>query len=149
MKRPFRYWVLQHLANPVNRALILRGKLPAEMAVLESRGRRTGRPRQTPVAVLDEGGARWVVGIYGQTGWVSNLRVNPDAHLLRAGKDERVRLSEVGSGEHPEVMERLWTGAPAASRFFAGPFISARDGDPRDEWRDEAVRHPIFRVDPA
>lgn len=146
MRRPMRYWVLQHLVNPLNRALIGAGRMPAEMVVLELRGRRSGRTRRAPIALIEREGARWLVDIYGRSRWVRNARAAGQADLYRAGRREHVRLEEVPAREHPEVVEEVWHLAPAVSKFFASPFIAAREGDSTEAWRAEAARHEIFRV---
>lgn len=63
------------LFNPLARGMISAG-IPtgAPNVLLTVRGRRSGRPRTVPVAMLELDGAWFVQACYGETGWVGNLR---------------------------------------------------------------------------
>jgi deazaflavin-dependent oxidoreductase (nitroreductase family) len=78
-------WML-HLQNRVfNRAalaLLGRGLAPPTYAVLETTGRRTGRPRQVPVANGLRGDTFWLIaGLGEQAQYVRNLKANPRVRI--------------------------------------------------------------------
>jgi deazaflavin-dependent oxidoreductase (nitroreductase family) len=52
-------------------------------ALLTVRGRKTGEPRTTPVAVVAIGGRRWVQSPFGDVNWVRNLRAVGEGTLTR------------------------------------------------------------------
>jgi deazaflavin-dependent oxidoreductase (nitroreductase family) len=103
------------VVNPINRALLGRGRLGSTYAVLETTGRRTGLPRQTPVANGLEGDTFWLISAHGRHAhYVHNLLTSPrvrvglaedgalrwrsgTAHVL-AGDDTHARQSALGRG---------------------------------------------------
>ena len=52
-------------------------------------GRRSGRPRSTPVTLVEEDGQRWLVAS-GPAGWVTNARAAGQVELSRGRRSERV-----------------------------------------------------------
>src|SRR5438270_11912270 len=69
----------RYLANPRERRVA--GRLPGQ-ALLETRGRRTGRPRRTPVGGRLQGNSFWMVSDHGTaSSYVKNIQA-----------DNRVRL---------------------------------------------------------
>jgi len=70
---------------------------------LEVRGRQTGRPRRVPVKVLSVGGERYVVSLYGSTGWACNLRASPAARLRFGRRVEDVVATELADDEKPPI----------------------------------------------
>jgi deazaflavin-dependent oxidoreductase (nitroreductase family) len=70
------------VANPVMRALLRAGLAPTAFALLETTGRRSGLPRQTPVGGHLEGTTYWVVAAHGEdSDFVKNLLANPRVRL--------------------------------------------------------------------
>ena len=69
------------LFNPLAQRLLRLGRVLGPNALITVRGRKTGEPRTTPVALVDIGGKRWVIGTFGDTNWVRNLRVAGEATL--------------------------------------------------------------------
>jgi deazaflavin-dependent oxidoreductase (nitroreductase family) len=68
----------RRLVNPVNRAVLGSGRLGATYAVLETTGRRTGLPRQIPVANGLDGDIFWLISAHGRhANYVYNLLANP------------------------------------------------------------------------
>src|SRR5258706_12271822 len=78
-------WFTRHVFNPLVALLTRLGISVAGSRVLEVRGRKSGEWRPTPVNLLRVDGARYLVAPRGQTQWVKNVRVNPEARL-RAGR---------------------------------------------------------------
>jgi deazaflavin-dependent oxidoreductase (nitroreductase family) len=62
-------------------------------ALLTVRGRTSGLPRTTPVALLVIDGRRWVVGTFGDVHWVRNLRAAGEATLTVKGRSEPVQAT--------------------------------------------------------
>src|SRR2546430_9879898 len=60
--------------NPLARRILRVGALLGPNALITVRGRKTGLPRTTPVALVDLDGRRWLIGTFAQTNWVRNLR---------------------------------------------------------------------------
>lgn len=77
---------LERVNNRVTRALLRRGRGPRAYALLETIGRRSGLPRQTPVGNGLVGETFWLVAAHGdQSDYVRNLRANPAVRVKVAG----------------------------------------------------------------
>jgi deazaflavin-dependent oxidoreductase (nitroreductase family) len=64
--------------NRAARFLLAHGFAPPTYALLETRGRKTGRPRQVPVANGLQGGTFWLIAGLGEDAhYVRNIKANP------------------------------------------------------------------------
>ncbi|MCX5537477.1 nitroreductase/quinone reductase family protein [Streptomyces sp. NBC_00006] len=108
---------------------------PKVVSLLSVPGRTTGAWRSTPVAVLDHGGAEYLLATYGDTEWSRNLRASKSGRLTRRGRVEQFTAVEVGPAELPELMaaylKEFGKLPNVAKTFDALP-------DPAD--------HPVFRI---
>jgi len=130
------------LINPVNSWLLARGVGPAPQRLLTIVGRRTGRARTTPVAVVAVDGVRYVVAGFAGSDWVRNARAARHAQLRRGRVIEDVTLTEVPAADRGPVL-RAFVSQVRGGRPFLG--LSAHAPDAALE--DAAARHPVFRVD--
>lgn len=73
--------------NPLVRALLRVGVNPLGLAILETRGRRSGRPRRTPVGNGRMGTTVWIIAEHGmRSHYVRNIQRDPRVRLrLRRG----------------------------------------------------------------
>ena len=97
--------VQRYVVNPPARMLIRAGLAPPSQGLIETTGRKSGRPRQTPVGVAREGQQVWVVAEQGRHAqYVRNIEADPrvrvrigrrwwagSAHLM-PDDDPRARL---------------------------------------------------------
>jgi deazaflavin-dependent oxidoreductase (nitroreductase family) len=80
--------VLQrYLLNPLFRLLLLVGVNPYGLAILETRGRVSGKIRRVPVGNGRKGDEFWIIAEHGsRAGWVHNIRHDPRVRIrLRVG----------------------------------------------------------------
>jgi deazaflavin-dependent oxidoreductase (nitroreductase family) len=71
-------FVERYLLNPQMRLGLALGLAPRAFALLETTGRRTGRPRRTPVGNGLIGDTFWLVSEHGRgAGYVRNVEANP------------------------------------------------------------------------
>src|SRR5438270_7603987 len=75
-------------SNGIARRLLRLGPLIGPNALLTVRGRKSGVPRTTPVALVSIGGRRWVVGTFGDVNWVRNLRLAGKASIAVGKRSE-------------------------------------------------------------
>ena len=100
------------LFNPIATRILKLGALLGPNALITIRGRKTGLPRTTPIALVEIGGKRWVVGTFGETNWVRNLRAAGEATVTVGKRREDVIASELD--------------VPARTEFFrdlVGPYV--------------------------
>jgi deazaflavin-dependent oxidoreductase (nitroreductase family) len=78
---------LERLNNQLTRWALRRGVAPRAFALLETVGRRTGRPRQTPVGNGLSGDTFWLVAAHGsQADYVRNILAEPAVRVKVAGR---------------------------------------------------------------
>jgi deazaflavin-dependent oxidoreductase (nitroreductase family) len=76
----------RHVFNPVIRVALLLGVAPRAFALLETRGRRSGRIRRTPVGNGLTGAVFWLIAAHGERGaYVQNLLAEPRVRV-RVGR---------------------------------------------------------------
>ena len=76
--------------------LLLRARVPLGYNRLVTiRGRKSGLPRTTAIAVLDVGGRRWVWAPWGEVNWVRNLRAAGRATIAVQSGSEDVLATEL------------------------------------------------------
>jgi deazaflavin-dependent oxidoreductase (nitroreductase family) len=132
---------LRRLGNSLIGPLARLGLAGRRTHVLTVPGRKTGRPRSTPVQLLFLDGERWLVAPYGEGDWVKNARAAGAVELTRARKTERVRVDEVGQQEAAPVQREYLRRTPIVKRYF-----DATAGSPLEAFAADARRHPVFRV---
>jgi deazaflavin-dependent oxidoreductase (nitroreductase family) len=132
------------VVNPINRFLLSKGIGPAPQHLLSIVGRRTGRVRTTPVAVVTLDGGRYVVAGFDGSDWVSNARAAGTAQLHRGLRRENVVLTEVPLVRRGPILRAFATRVRGGQPFLGVP-ASASDA----VFAEAGARHPVFRLDPA
>jgi deazaflavin-dependent oxidoreductase (nitroreductase family) len=131
----------RRVVNALVRLLLRWGLAPRHTYLLTVRGWKSGRPRSTPVTLVEEGGLRWLVAPYGEVGWVRNARATAEVTLTRGGRSETVVIFELEPVEAAPVLKRYVRQVPITRSFF--------DASPESDvsaFLSEAPRHPVFRV---
>ena len=94
---------------------LLRAGLPLGFnGLITIRGRKTGQPHTSAVAIIDVEGRRWVWCPWGDVNWVRNLRVAGEATITVRRQSEVVRAREL------DPTERLGSSATSSGRSRAG-----------------------------
>src|SRR2546422_9460196 len=83
--------------NPLARRILKVGALLGPNALITIRGRKSGIDRTNPVALVEIGGKRWVIGTFGETNWVRNLRTAGEAAVTVGKRHENVRARELSA----------------------------------------------------
>lgn len=141
-------WWLKH----VNKVLmvLLRVGVPISRheapVVLTAPGRRTGKPRSTPVTPMRVGGDRFLINGYPGADWVRNVRAARQITLRQGGRTERVRLVELSPAEAGAVLREFPAQVPVGVDLMKRAGV-LRTGTP-DELAGMAGRLPVFRIDP-
>jgi deazaflavin-dependent oxidoreductase (nitroreductase family) len=136
------------LLNPIARFLLARGVSLGPNALLTIRGRTSGLPRTTPVAIIDVGGRRWIWSPWGDVHWVRNLRAAGRATITVRGQTEEVRAAELGAGERIAWFRDTFT--PAADRMpFGRTFVRVVDGVDLGDPSEAAAGRVVFELQPV
>jgi deazaflavin-dependent oxidoreductase (nitroreductase family) len=141
MARTYRLGTARKAVNVLVTAMLRLGVGSKSGYLLTTTGRRTGRPRTTPVILVEGDGERWLVSPYGQVGWVLNVRALPEVSLRRGRTTELLHAEEAGAQAAGTVLRRYVGQVP-----ITAPFFDARAEDPESAFAAEAPRHPVFRL---
>jgi len=135
--------------NPITRRMLGVGIPLGPNALITVRGRKSGLDRTTPVALVEIEGRRWVIGTFGETHWVRNLRAAGEATLTVGRRREKVgavELSrEAGTGFFRDVLGPYVLHIPLGlGRWMIGSVLGAPDilEDPVAA----AERRPVFEL---
>jgi deazaflavin-dependent oxidoreductase (nitroreductase family) len=119
-----------------------------ELPVLTVPGRKSGKPRSTPLSVLELDGQRYLLEGFPGADWARNVRAADGRATLSTGKRrEQVRLVELDPQDALPVL-RVWP-----VRLTDGAKIMADAGVVEavtpEAFETLAGRCGVFRVDPA
>jgi deazaflavin-dependent oxidoreductase (nitroreductase family) len=137
MKHRIVHFVQKYLLNPPIKLLFAIGVVLPGHALLETTGRKTGKPRRTPVGDGLVGKQFWIVAEHGQqAGYVRNIADNPRVRLkLRDGLRARWYTGTAHLLSDDDAIERqrwLANQAPASAsnaaavRFFGTELLTVR-----------------------
>lgn len=124
MKRRVVHTLQKYLLNPPIKLLFALGVPVPGYALLETTGRKTGRPRRTPVGNGRVGDQFWLIAEHGRkAGYVRNIETNPRVRIkLRDGFRARwhAGTAHLLPGDDPRERQR-WLAAqlPSSARNAA------------------------------
>jgi deazaflavin-dependent oxidoreductase (nitroreductase family) len=137
-------------SGPITSRLLRFGLPMGPNRVLTIRGRVSGRPLNVPLAVLEEGDRRWVIGTFGETNWVRNLRANPDVELRYGSRTEPVRAVELGRAEAEaffrDTLASFIGHFPRLWRTFGRLFLRFAAPEMITDPALAAIRRPVFEL---
>jgi deazaflavin-dependent oxidoreductase (nitroreductase family) len=126
--------------------LLLAARVPLGFnGLITIRGRKSGLPRTTPVAIIEVSGRRWVWAPWGDVHWVRNLRAAGGATITVRGRKQEVRATELDRTERlaffRDVLSPVARGIPFGARF-----IRVVDGVDLDDPVEAAEGRPVFEL---
>ncbi|OZM73305.1 deazaflavin-dependent nitroreductase [Amycolatopsis antarctica] len=137
--------------KPLNKVMVAGQRAGLGMGgldVLTLPGRRSGKPRRTPLSVMTHEGERYVLGGFPNADWVRNARAADGLGTLSRGrKHERVRLMELSAEQARPFLRLFPIEVPTGVPIMKDAGLVA-EGTP-DEYEALAGRCAVFRIDPA
>lgn len=118
---PARVPAAVRLLAPLAQRLLSVGLPQGPNALITIRGRKSGVPRTTGVTVLEAEGRRWVIGTFGDTNWVRNLRAAGDATLTVGRRSEQVRAVELVGDDRTAFFRNVL--GPYVRRMWIAPLL--------------------------
>lgn len=140
--RPPRY------LKPMNRFVkaIQRLGIPAGPSqVLTVPGRKTGKPRSTPMTPFTHDGGLYTVAGYPGADWAANARAAGVGTLARGRRTRKVRIVELSPDEARPVLRSFATEVPVGVGFAKRAGL-VQHGTP-DEFEALAGRLAVFRLE--
>ena len=111
------------------------------------RGRKSGLPRTTAVAVIPISGRRWVWAPWGEVNWVRNLRAAGRATIMMRDAKEEVVATELNPSQRAEFFRDIY-GPFARGIPFAVWFVRIVDGVDLAKPLEAAEGRPVFELHP-
>lgn len=132
--------------NPVARRVLKLGRLLGPNALITVRGRKSGVPRTTPIALLEIDDKRWVIGTFGETNWVRNLRAAHRATLTVGRRHEEVVAEELDAAARATFFRDVV--APYVRRIRVGGLLLSILGakDVVEDPIRAAENRPVFEL---
>ncbi|WP_166904199.1 nitroreductase family deazaflavin-dependent oxidoreductase [Mycobacterium sp. DL440] len=115
--------------------------------VLTVPGRKTGKPRSTPMTPFDHDGGLYTVAGYPGSDWAANARAADTGTLARGRRSRTVRIVELTPDQSRPVLRAFAVKVPVGVGFAKRSGLVV-DGTP-DEFEALAGRLTVFRFDPA
>jgi deazaflavin-dependent oxidoreductase (nitroreductase family) len=130
MKRRISTWLSVRVFNPLVKAAAAAGLPLFGIAILEARGRRSGRTRRTPVGPTVDGDVVWIVAEHGRrAGYVRNIEADPRVRI-RLGRRWRTGVARAVPEDDPRARQRRGVNA-AVVRLMGSDLLTVRiDLDP-------------------
>jgi deazaflavin-dependent oxidoreductase (nitroreductase family) len=133
--------------NPIAKFL-LAARVPMGFnGLVTIRGRNSGLPRTTPVAIIAVSGRRWVWAPWGDVQWVRNLRAAGRATITVRGRKEEVMATELDRTQRVEFFRDV-LGPVARGMPFGVRFIRVLDQVDLDRPLEAAEGRPVFELHP-
>jgi deazaflavin-dependent oxidoreductase (nitroreductase family) len=143
-RRPPRY------LKPMNKVMMAVQKLgiPTGPAmVLTVPGRKSGRPRSTPMTPFEHDGGLYTVAGYPGSDWAANARAAGAGTLSRGRESRRVKIVELSTQEAGPVLRSFAVKVPVGVGFAKRSGL-VDEGTP-DEFAALAGQLSVFRFDPG
>lgn len=116
------------------------------MHIITVAGRRSGQPRDFPIAVLPLTGGKYIFQAYPKAAWVANVRAADTVTLSRGRRSSTVRLVELPVEERRPLLRELVASSRASvgKRFVTTGLAEAATPD---AVAASAEKIAVFRVD--
>ena len=136
-----------NVVNALAKPLLAAGLPMGFNGLLTVPGRKTGVPRTTPLAIIQDGDRRWVWAPWGEVHWVRNLRAAGRATITVRRQDLEVRAVELDAAQRVAFFRD--TLEPIARSMRGGmTFIKTIDGVDVSDPVGAAAGRVVFELYP-
>ncbi len=159
MAKQYRVNAFVRINNSIISSLLRLGVNIGSFALLTVRGRKSGKPIETPIAIFVQEGKRYLLSPYGIVNWVRNLRAaGGEATITRKRRTEKIHAIELPpDAAAPIFRESVRSGPPGipAAIFrvyrylFVLPYLNVTVDSSLEEFEREVLTHPVFLLQSA
>ena len=137
----YRYNLTRKIVDQIIQWLIIWDLAPEHYYLLTVQGRKTGRKRTHPVALVENGTQKWLVAPYGSVNWVLNARAAGQVTIRRGKSIENYSIEDVPLDERAPILKQYIT-------LFAitRPYFDVKPSDPVEKFVPEAQWRPVFTL---
>ena len=132
-------------SNPIARFLLAAGIPMGPSGLITIRGRKSGRPRTTPVAIIEVSGRRWICTPWGEVQWVRNLRAAGRATITVGRRKEEVCATELDLTQRVGFFRDIYGPVARSIPFW---FVRTVDGVDLDRPMEVAEGRRVFELHP-
>lgn len=159
MAKQYRVNTFVRINNRLTSSLLHLGVNIGSFALLTVRGRKSGKPIETPIAILNQEGKSYLITPYGIVNWVRNLRAaGGEATITRSRHSEKIHAIELPAvAAAPIFREAVRSGPPGIPAmiiqvyrsFFVLPYLNVNMDSSLEEYEREVLTHPVFLLQSA
>ena len=154
MAKQYRVNAFVRINNSIISSLLRLGVKLGSFALLRVRGRKSGKPIETPIAIFVQEGKSYLLTPYGIVNWVRNLRAaGGEATITRTRRTEKIHAVELPpEAAAPIFREAVRTGPPGIPtvvirlyrNLFVLPYLNVTVDSSLEEFEREVLTHPVF-----
>ena len=154
MAKQYRVNAFVRINNLIISSLLRLGIRMGSFALLIVRGRKSGKPIETPIAIFVQEGKSYLLTPYGIVNWVRNLRAaGGEANITRSRHTEKICAVELPpEAAAPILREAVRSGPPGIPAvlvrvyrtFFVLPYLNITVDSSLEEYEREVQTHPVF-----
>ncbi len=154
MAKQYRVNAFVRINNAMTSSLLRLGIKVGSFSLLTIRGRKSGKPIATPIAIFVQDQKCYLVATYGVVNWVRNLRAaGGEATLVRGRNTEKIHAIELEPvAAAPILREAVRSGPPGIPTLiflgyrslFVFPYLNVTENSSLEEFEREARGHPVF-----
>jgi deazaflavin-dependent oxidoreductase (nitroreductase family) len=134
--------------SPILKFLLAAGVPLGLNGLITIRGRKSGLPRTTPVAIINTSGRRWIWAPWGEVNWVQNLRAAGRATITLRRHVEEVTATELDQQQRVAFFRDVM-GPIARSVPLGVWFVRTVDGVDLDHPDEAAEGRRVFELHPG
>jgi deazaflavin-dependent oxidoreductase (nitroreductase family) len=159
MAKQYRVNAFVRINNSIISSLLHMGISMGSFALLTVRGRKSGKPIETPIAIFVHEGKSYLIASYGIVNWVLNLRAaGGEATITRSRHTEKIHAVELPpEAAAPIFREAVRSGPPGIPAvvirvyrsFFVLPYLNITMDSTLEEFEREVLTHPVFLLQSA
>ena len=159
MAKQYRVNAFVRINNAMTSSLLRLGIKVGSFSMLTIRGRKSGKPIATPIAIFVQDQKRYLIATYGVVNWVRNLRAaGGEAALVRGRNTEKIHAIELEPvAAAPIFREAMRSGPPGIPTLiflgyrslFVLPYLNVTENSSLEEIEREVLAHPVFILQSA
>ena len=145
MAKQFQNSLMFKAGNVFMRSMLTLGISLNGTTLITVPGRKSGRPRSTPITMVEFDGQRYVQSPFGSVDWVRNLRAAGRATLSWGRRHETVIATELSPEQAAPVIRSILPRAPKVIQDY----FDVTPESSLEEFIRDAPNHAVFAVHPA